>query len=446
MNWVEAEVDLALSRANTKKPSPLLFIPALARESKGSSVLPPFAKRYQGVRDPLGDGEEFGKLVKALLDAKWDASVRRIDEPFVGLRSMREEEADRFFGRDAEVKELAEKFRKHRLVAIVADSGTGKSSLAEAGFAAKFRGGALAEFSRSEPDDRVWHVISMRPGTNPEEGLKTGVSEAAQKLGLSVGDQSSLRKLIAVGDPSETAFGLQCNLPPKRTATLLIVDQFEELLTQTPDALAAPFARLMLALADSDKDIRILLTVRADYFNLVSAIKDDAGQPVKGADGKTLFERLTNNGRAAILPLKRIAEGGPERRHPQAAAPCGTHRRRGAGCAREGDSARHFRPAERSAAPSGRAPRSLARTSGGARLSGFHCYADIEQFTAQPETELLRSRIMAQIVDRSLEGRIERTGFVAMKRAGDRWGGAAFPGRSRNESRVQRAVVAGRPC
>jgi hypothetical protein len=38
---------------------------------------------------------------------------------------MREEEADRFFGRDAEVEGLIDKFRKYRIVAIVADSGTG---------------------------------------------------------------------------------------------------------------------------------------------------------------------------------------------------------------------------------------------------------------------------------------------------------------------------------
>jgi hypothetical protein len=52
------------------------------------------------------------------------------------------------------------------------------------------------------------------------------------------------------------------------------------------------------------------MTVRADYFNLVSAIADGAGEPVKGADGKTLFERLTENGRAAILALKRISDAG----------------------------------------------------------------------------------------------------------------------------------------
>ena len=98
--------------------------------------------------------------------------------------------------------------------------------------------------------------------------------------------------------------------PAQSVATLLIVDQLEELLIQTPPALAAPFAQLMLALADGDKDIRILLTVRADYFNLIKAIKDDAGKTVEGADGESLFERLNVNDRAAILPLKRISEQG----------------------------------------------------------------------------------------------------------------------------------------
>jgi hypothetical protein len=310
MNWAEAEVDLAISRATTGKPNPLLFIPALAAESKGSAALPAFAKRYQGVHDPLGEGEELAKLLRAVLKAEWDKSVKLIDEPFVGLRSMREEEADRFFGRTAEIAELVEKFRRHRIVAIVADSGTGKSSLAEAGFIAAFRGGALADFSRDDPDDRVWHVISLRPGPNPEDGLRTGVSEAAQRLGLSVGDQSSLRKLVTVGDPGETAFGLQCNLPPKKTATLLIVDQFEELFTATPDALAGPFVRLLLDVADGDKDIRILLTVRADYFNLVSDIKDGAGDAIRGADRRSLFQRLNAEDCDAILRLKRVSEDG----------------------------------------------------------------------------------------------------------------------------------------
>jgi WD40 repeat protein len=297
INWVDIEVRTALSRAATDKD--FLFIPALAAKI-GANALPPFAQLYQGVLDPLGDGDGFERLLKAVLKADWDKAIRLNDEPFVGLRAMREKEADRFFGRDAEVKELVEKFRKHHIVAVVADSGTGKSSLAEAGFAPAFRGGTLANPARTEPDDRVWHVVSMRPGANPEEGLKTGVSEAAEKLGLNGTERSDLRKRIALDDPSETAFALQCDLPARKTSTLLIVDQFEELLTQTPPILAAPFARLLIALADGDKDIRILLTGRADYFNLASGIRDASGNA-------PLFERLTAENNGAILRLKAMS-------------------------------------------------------------------------------------------------------------------------------------------
>jgi hypothetical protein len=79
------------------KPNPLLFIPALAAESKGSSALPPFAKRYQGVRDPLCDSEELAKLLKAVINAEWNEPIKLIDEPFVGLRAMREEDGRRLF-------------------------------------------------------------------------------------------------------------------------------------------------------------------------------------------------------------------------------------------------------------------------------------------------------------------------------------------------------------
>src|SRR5271165_2614964 len=308
MNWVEAEVRVALSRANTNKD--FLFIPALAADSAGSSALPAFAKLYEAVRDPLSKVEELAKLLKAVLKSDWDKAARLIDEPFVGLRSMREEEADRFFGRKDEIAELVERFRKHRVVAIIADSGTGKSSLAEAGFVPAFRGGTLADFSRDDPDDRLWHVVTMRPGANPEEGLRTGITEAAEKLGQTPDARAGLRKRVAIADASETAFALQCDLQARKTATLLIVDQFEELFNATPDALVAPFVRLLLDLADGDKDIRILVTVRADYFNLLSDVKDAAGEVVRGANGRTLFERLSAESGGAILRLKRVSEDG----------------------------------------------------------------------------------------------------------------------------------------
>src|SRR4029077_4122833 len=149
VNWVEAEVEVALSRATL---SAFPFLPIIAKETQGSNALPAFARRYQGILDPLNDSGELAKLTKAAT-GYWDREVILTDEPFVGLRAMDESWSNRFFGRKAEVRALVEKFKKHRLVAIVADSGAGKSSLAQAGFVPAFRGGALADESRDEPED-----------------------------------------------------------------------------------------------------------------------------------------------------------------------------------------------------------------------------------------------------------------------------------------------------
>ena len=66
----------------------------------------------------------------------------------------------------------------------------------------------------------------------------------------------------------------------------------------------------MLGLADGDKGFRILITVRADYFNLLSDIKDAGDEAIRDADGKTLFERLNADSGDAILRLKRVSEEG----------------------------------------------------------------------------------------------------------------------------------------
>jgi hypothetical protein len=187
------------------------------------------------VRDLLHNADERAKLLKAVLALEWDAAPKLIDEPFVGLRAMREEEADRFFGREAGIAELTERFRTHRIVAIVADSGTGKSSLAQAGFAPAFRGGALLDPAREDSREKIWNVVRMRPRANPAEGLQHGVEIAATRLGRSLADIASLRDGVSVTDPGKTAFALRCGLSPDKTAALLIVDQFEELFLATPD-------------------------------------------------------------------------------------------------------------------------------------------------------------------------------------------------------------------
>ena len=198
----------------------------------------------------------------------------------------------------------------------------------------------------------------MRPRANPEEGLRLGVSEAARKLGRSPDERARLRERIAVADPSETGFAVQCDLPTLNTATLLIVDQFEELFTATPDQLVAPFVKLLLDLADGDKDFRILLTVRADYFNLVSDVKDATSEAIRGADGKTLFERLNAEGGDAILRLKRISDEGLSDAVCKPVRLAGTSEDQSALV--KAVQTRHLGPAERPAALAGRTEDGMA--------------------------------------------------------------------------------------
>jgi hypothetical protein len=173
----------------------------------GSAALPPFARQYQGIHDPLNDADEFAKLLRAVLRRAPGDKAVVLDSPFVGLKSMTEADTDRFFGRSEEIAGLVAKLKRHRLIAIVSDSGAGKSSLAQAGLIPAFRGGALSDTAGREPDDRIWHVVVTRPRRDPIEGLKRGVTEAAERLGRSAEQRAALRTRIDPADPTVFRWG-----------------------------------------------------------------------------------------------------------------------------------------------------------------------------------------------------------------------------------------------
>ena len=292
VNWVDREVRLALSRATEERNYP--FIPVLTTPNL-ASTLPQFARQFQGVHTPIEDEKELGKLLRTVLNGAGDLTadepgkrrpVKLTDSPFVGLRAMTEADADLFFGREAEVKALVDTVRANRLVAVVADSGAGKSSLVMAGLIPRVRGGALQE--KWVSDQPVWQVVLMRPGGDPVENLRVGVTQAAERLGLDGETCAALRRRIDPARTDEWVYALQCDLPVKQTETLLIVDQFEELLTQTLVEKRKPFIDWLIEITDpaATVPVRVVLTIRADYFNLCSSyqafydrIKPGSGAP-----------------------------------------------------------------------------------------------------------------------------------------------------------------------
>ncbi len=87
-------------------------------------------------------------------------------EPYIGLRPFRENESDRFFGRDREVSILLDKIRANKLTLLLAGSGVGKSSL--------LRAGIMPVLSRDDDAELVYHRDWT---TNPGDALRQSISK-----------------------------------------------------------------------------------------------------------------------------------------------------------------------------------------------------------------------------------------------------------------------------
>jgi tetratricopeptide (TPR) repeat protein len=268
INWVDAEVRLGLSRAIAGNGQRFPFIPVLAAGAKSSDSLPGFAFQFQGVRDVESNPDEFQKLLGAIL-GDGGVGLRELEkEPFFGLKAIDETRSYLFFGREHETEELIKRLSEINLLMVTGDSGSGKSSLVRAGLIPRWRGGALAELKGRRPDEEIWHVIETRPGHNPLRSLGDAVFEAAKRLGESAADRGTYKDWVTSGQAEKFRDGLRCGLDAGRTRTLLVIDQFEELLTLTPQEQRQPYVDLLLTIVDKDDAFTVVLTMRRDYYNL----------------------------------------------------------------------------------------------------------------------------------------------------------------------------------
>ena len=179
--------------------------------------------------------------------------------PFPGLRPFDLEWHRAFFGRDSETGELAELLRspaegaKAAVLLVVGTSGCGKSSLVRAG---------LEPVMAQEP--RWLTLPPILPGTDPVAALAREVAAAARRSDLDwtvdyVHDQLATHGLVGLTDELLVA------APGVPGRQLLMVDQLEELLTQTGPTERARFAELLRrALAGP---VRVVGTLRPEFLD-----------------------------------------------------------------------------------------------------------------------------------------------------------------------------------
>ena len=102
-------------------------------------------------------------------------------QPYLGLAAFTEHDAEFFFGRKREVDRLLDSLRREpRFLAVMGPSGSGKSSVIQAGLMPELRRGGL-------PGSDKWGIITARPGDRPLENMEakglawaqSGLAEAA---------------------------------------------------------------------------------------------------------------------------------------------------------------------------------------------------------------------------------------------------------------------------
>lgn len=197
--------------------------------------------------------------------------------PFPGLRPFDFADHEFFFGRSDQIASLYRLVDRNKFVAVIGNSGSGKSSLTRAGLLHLLD----KENAEGRPGQWVWKI--MRPGAAP-------VSALAEALSSLVDDPDEItartkRERIEF-QLNRSSFGLaeavgEAELP-QATKFLLVVDQFEELfrysdrrIGQVRDLLreararneAESFVALLLeARRNAKREIHILITMRSDFI------------------------------------------------------------------------------------------------------------------------------------------------------------------------------------
>lgn len=173
------------------------------------------------------------------------------NNPYRGLLVFDIGQKDLFFGRARLVRELREKVARHRLVAVLGPSGSGKSSLVRAGLVPALRNSPPVEWTVADP---------VRPGRDPQLALAATLAgplrEPADTLARALRDEPGALRARMAAWRARTGGTL-----------LLVLDQFEELFTETlhGDDRDRFVAQLTAALGGDDVGLRVVATARADF-------------------------------------------------------------------------------------------------------------------------------------------------------------------------------------
>jgi len=192
------------------------------------------------------------------------------EPPFQGLQYFDENDASRFFGREQLTAQVIGRLQRSRFLVIIGASGSGKSSLVRAGVIPSLKaGGRLVDGSLPPTGSPGWDYRLLTPGGHPLDALAAVLSRE-NSLPSQI---SSLRSELA-SQADAMALAVQGLLAQEgKEHLLLVVDQMEEIFTQTRDAAErSAFIDCLVAVAnpEDNRPVTLILVLRADFYAQVA--------------------------------------------------------------------------------------------------------------------------------------------------------------------------------
>ncbi|NCQ94376.1 MAG: hypothetical protein GPJ13_04130, partial [Microcystis aeruginosa W11-06] len=173
--------------------------------------------------------------------------------PYLGLFKFEEGDKDKFFGRDKWIIELTNYLEEKNVLLLLGASGSGKSSLVQAGLIPKLKDDFGA--------NRLVNLTFV-PDVNPFESfygclLANRYKQSQAKLAQAVKEDTLIKVVEGLKNNSDLWF--------------IFIDQFEELFTRTPKTERDIFIKSLVKLIEKNNSlVKIVMTMRADFLDKLS--------------------------------------------------------------------------------------------------------------------------------------------------------------------------------
>lgn len=303
--WQKREMGYALDRQVREEEGGRSFpvIPVLLSGADSTAGFL-FLNTWVDLRGDLTDSEALDLLARAVEGGAAAVSPQEVELlcPYRGLHPFREEDAAFFEGREAFIQRLLESALTRSLVAVVGTSGSGKSSVVQAG--------VLPMLRRRRPPETSWDAVTFVPGAHPFlrlAGALIPLLEPDLPEPDCLAEARKLGDLLARGEVVPESVVDRILGKARGTDRLLVVaDQFEELFTLTVESERQAFLEFLLQALDHTPALTVVITIRGTFYDsLISASRDLSDRLEQAVVNLGTMTRDELH-RAVVEPAKRV--------------------------------------------------------------------------------------------------------------------------------------------